>query len=230
MEALWVFEAEDDKHLVGQLARALNIGDLPGDVKVMGGNDTSTIALQLRQDWKRIVFVLDADRGPRGGAAHTWRRLRSAFDERGFPLPEQLPPSGLVHPLTEGRSVAVWIFPDNVNDGAMEEFVTGSLVAHDDPLLREARDVVFRLEGNRDARPLREPAARFPVGSREKAVVRTWLAWQKRPGAPPGVAVKEKYLSVDPARLADFAAWLRRAVGAEAAPGEAPSGSNTRQA
>ncbi len=218
MLARWVFEAEDDKHLVGQLARALRVGELPSEPHVLGGNDTEKIDIQLRQEWRRIVFVLDADHPPNGGVKSTWRRLQSAFSLHNHALPDELPPSGLVHSLHDGRSVAAWIFPDNVNDGAMEEFVTRYLLPDGDSLLAHARDVVAKLQANRDGQPRREPAARFSERSSEKAVVRSWLAWQKRPGLPPGLAIRESALRVDRDRIGVFAAWLGRALADEVTP------------
>ena len=75
------------------------------------------------------------------------------------------------------------------------------LVPDGDALLGHAETVVDAL-----------PEKRFPAKFTQKARMRSWLAWQARPGIPPGRAVSEKVLTVSEARLGTFAQWLRSAL------------------
>ena len=75
------------------------------------------------------------------------------------------------------------------------------LIADGDALLGHAATVVDAL-----------PEKRFPAKYTQKARMRSWLAWQKRPGVPPGQAVSENVLTVSEERLGAFAAWLRLAL------------------
>lgn len=213
MVRLYLFEAADDQHLVMQLAGRLGIEGIPSSrdpaVRTLGGNDGAKLAAAFKQEWDQLVLVLDADSPPAGGAGQTYARVRHAGATAGAGLPEQLPPEGLVHRCGDGRRVAVWLFPDNVRDGAMEEFALAHLVAVDDPLRAHANDQVALLLLHRERE--QKPAARFEPSRSPKAVLRTWLAWQERPGLPPGRAVAEGAFCSDEARFAVFAAWLRAA-------------------
>jgi hypothetical protein len=75
-----------------------------------------------------------------------------------------------------------------------------TLIPTEDRLMQDAQAVVHTLQERR-----------FPSKYERKAEVRTWLAWQKRPGLPPGRAIAEKVLVPDETRLAPFLAWLRQA-------------------
>ena len=51
--------------------------------------------------------------------------------------------------------------------------------------------------------------ALFPDSRRDKAVLRTWLAWQEEPGLPYGLAVSRHYFQ-DTSLARRFAGWFRR--------------------
>ncbi len=206
MKIVFLYEDEDDMHLVGQLARWLRIEIKPQCVPLKG-NDGKTLrkmlAAQSKSDHDRLVLVLDADHEPTGGPVKRWHEVLTILRETGFAIPEGVSTdNGLIHDLEDKRRVAVWLFPDCKSSGALEDFILQSLIPPTDGLLQDARDVV---------RDLRE--RRFPSKYDRKAEVRTWLSWQKRPGLPPGRAIAEKILIPDETRLGGFLTWLRAAFG-----------------
>ena len=206
MKIIMMFEDEDDKHLVAQVARALNLADLESEPISLKGYDAKklrkTLKIVLNADYDRVVVVLDADHAPEGGPAKRWKEVLDALRGDGIAIPAGASTEdGLIHDLDDGRRVAVWLFPDCHSEGALEDFLLQTIIPADDALVTRAIDVVSAL-----------PERRFPAKYARKAEVRTWLSWQKRPGLPPGRAIKEKVLVVDEARLGTFAKWLRNAL------------------
>ena len=201
-----LFEDEDDLHLFGQLARRLGLPELKDKPTSLKGYDPPKLKKKLanvaKTDWERIVLVLDADRAPEGGPERRWKEVLDALRAAAIDIPGNASTEdGLVHDLADGRRVAVWLFPDCRTEGAIEDFVLQRLVPDGDALLGHAETVVDAL-----------PDRRFPPKFVQKARMRSWLAWQRRPGLPPGRAVSENVLTVSEARLGTFASWLRRAI------------------
>lgn len=204
-------EAADDAHVVGQIALALELPRLTEAPKQLDGNDSKKLENALRQEFDRFVLVLDADRGRGGGSRGTYDRVRAAVrNALAEDLPPTLPQAGLVHRLSSGQILALWVVPDNVADGSMEDLLLSSVVPTDDPLSRHAHVVVATLLANAEVGS--EPAARFVPSATSKAHLRSWLAWQNRPGLPPGRAIAEGVLPVDRSRLGSFADWLTAAL------------------
>ena len=202
-----LFEDEDDLQLFGHLARGLGLPDLKQRPTPLRGYDPPKLKQQLalveKTGCDRIVIVLDADRAPDGGPARRWKEVLDALRAVKIDIPGDVSTEdGLIHDLDDGRRIAVWLFPDCRSEGAMEDFVLQRLVSEGDALLGHAATVVDAL-----------PDKRFPPKFTQKARMRSWLAWQVRPGLPPGRAVSEKVLTVNEARLGTFAQWLRRALG-----------------
>jgi len=206
MKIIALFEDEDDKHLVGQIARELKLPNIQREPISLKGYDATKLRkrleIVLREEHDRIVLVLDADHAPTGGPAIRWREVLTALRGAGLAMPDGLSTDdGLVHDLADGRRIAVWLFPDCRAEGALEDFLLATLVPEGDALIVHAGQAISAL-----------PERRFPEKYARKAEVRTWLAWQRRPGLPPGRAIAEKVLAVDEARLGAFARWLRRAL------------------
>ena len=90
--------------------------------------------------------------------------------------------------------------PDNRRSGAIEEFLR-DLIADGDSLIQLAETSTDRAK---------ELGAAFPNTHRAKAVLHTWLAWQKRPGVPYGTAIKARYFQHDSAAARAFVDWFKR--------------------
>ena len=96
--------------------------------------------------------------------------------------------------------VGIWLMPDNTVPGTLEHFIA-FLVDRNDPLWERAKDCVEQIP---------EASRRFPVIHLLKAHIHTWLAWQKEPGVPFGLAITMKYLDAEEAHAQQFIAWLHR--------------------
>jgi hypothetical protein len=113
-------------------------------------------------------------------------------------VPEHLEPGGLI---VESKAwwqkrCGVWVMPDNARGGMLEDFLL-DLIPEGNVLLRHARQVITSL-----------PATLFIPEHRAKAEVHTWLAWQREPGTPLGLALKRRYLDADHALAQQFHDWL----------------------
>ncbi len=220
-------EGPDDEHVVYHILESLKIGlpeDFPSKEKAEGKfkvvykhgsskNQGKQALLELFTGYffesglEAIGIIVDADKEPAG----TWEKLISRLTEQGYP-PESLPkkpaPGGSIidappEPTLKPR-VGIWIMPDNSSSGALEDFLS-ALVPADDKLLGHAKTVL-------DGLPAIEPATEKLVKGdhRQKALMHTWLAWQKEPGKPYGQAIKARYLNAESEQGKVFGNWLKR--------------------
>jgi len=90
--------------------------------------------------------------------------------------------------------------PDNAMDEGRLEDLVQTLVPDGDILFDLARTATA------DAR---KKGAQFPEQYIKKAELHCWLAWQEKPGAPFGVALKAKFLNHDSEVANKFVAWFR---------------------
>ena len=146
---------------------------------------------------RSVGFVLDADENPQ----NRWLAVCGRLGEFGLDSPDEIPNEGFVAEIPDSQArVGVWLMPDNQREGALEQFLE-DLVEEGDSLLPIAETSTV------DAR---NSGAQFRPADHRKAILHTWLAWQKEPGLPYGAAVKAKCFRVDsPAALA-FVEWYRR--------------------
>lgn len=142
-------------------------------------------------------FILDADDAP----AVRWQEVRSHVETIGVELPHEIPTKGYV---TEDRQhrvrIGIWIMPDNQRPGALEPFLR-DLVDPNDlllPLAERSTDIA------------KKTGASFPDSRRDKAIMRTWLAWQEEPGLPYGLAVGKHYFRHDTALAGRFVDWFKQ--------------------
>ncbi len=74
-------------------------------------------------------------------------------------------------------------------------------------LLKIARSTVNNLP-KQDELP--EPEQKFAIGHESKAMIHTWLAWQKTPGKPFGTAITARFLDGNAPEAILLVDWLRR--------------------
>jgi len=202
-KSLLLVEGKDELHVLSQLLEhhqvpeTFIIKDKKGINNLLETLDVELIAGGL----ERLGVVIDADTT----LTSRWQSLRSIFAQSGCPLPDQADPLGTVVELS-GRTltrVGVWVMPDNEAEGMLEDFVR-SLVPPGDALLVFAEECVDEVIA-RDRR--------FPVSYRSKALIHTWLSWQKEPGTPLGLAIKNHELDAGATFALPLMGWLRRMFG-----------------
>ncbi len=96
--------------------------------------------------------------------------------------------------------VGVWVMPDNQTEGILEDFLR-FLVPENSALFGHVESSVAEIP---------EGEVRFRPPDTPKAIIHTWLAWQREPGKPLGAAITARYLDPNVAKVDLLVAWLNR--------------------
>ncbi len=194
-------EGNDDGHVLKHICAERGVGMLD-EVKPQGNVQRllENFPVRLKEsNVEALGVVIDADTD----LTARWQSLRDRLTTAGYPtVPVQPAPTGTILPPPSNSllpRVGVWIMPDNQTKGILEDFLhflvpTGSL------LFSHVESSVAGIpEGER----------RFSQLDQPKAVIHTWLAWQKEPGKPLGTAITAKFLDPNVAQVDVLVAWLR---------------------
>lgn len=145
-----------------------------------------------------VGFVVDAD----VKLSDRWNAVRDRLISEGVDVPKDCPVDGFIGQRQGYTSrVGVWVMPDcSTDDGKLEHFLN-TLVPSDDRLIGHAE------QSTDEAIQL---GAIFTSNDRIKAVIHTWLAWQKEPGRPFGTAICAEFFRHDSEVANRFVSWMRR--------------------
>lgn len=144
-----------------------------------------------------LAIIIDANSSP----SSRWESVRVRLIRFGYEarnIPEEPILSGFVLRQAPLPVVGVWLMPDNAHEGYLEHFVA-ALIDDQDELWPRAQAVVDELPAE---------SRRFSAGHLAKAKIHTWLAWQREPGIPMGLALRERYFRVEAEMGRAFQAWL----------------------
>lgn len=129
--------------------------------------------------YKHFGIVADADHDSGGGFDQRWEQLTSVCQENGYRIPN--PPkrnclgSIFLHP--DGLPpIGLWIMPDHQQNGMLEDLIRRTVrtdLDSDHKKLLEKAEICVKKE---------LPVSLFSKHREVKAIIYTWLAWQKRPG------------------------------------------------
>ena len=197
--ALYV-EGKDDEHVIKHFCEGRGIGKLDPIVRREGAEDLlaafATEVHLFTKEGDALGIVVDADMD----IDARWQAVRDRLIEAGYEdVPEHPEPDGTIldsPPSSLLPRVGVRLMPNNINTGKLENLLKQRVPAAD-PLLEHARSVVNSL-----------PKANFTDNDRIKAVMHTWLAWQKEPGRPYGTAITAGYLDAYAPAADGLVSWL----------------------
>ena len=196
---LLLVEGKDDFHVMMQLLEHHRVPET-FRVKDKQGIDNllETLDVELLEgSLECLGIIVDAD----VATAFRWDSIRSVLVQSGYVAAPASPiPTGTIVEQKGKPRVGIWIMPDNSAAGMLEDFV-GSFISKDDVLWEHAAECV-------DAAMMLD--CRFPVGQRSKALIHTWLSWQREPGTPLGLAIKNHELNPDAPEAVRLVEWLRR--------------------
>lgn len=145
--------------------------------------------------YQRIGIVCDAN----SNLENRWLQIKARAEREGVSLPNLPENEGVIVAGPRAR-IGVWVMPDNVSSGALEDFLC-SLVPAEDPTWTFAGEAV--VEARRREAPCKEK-------DHAKSVLHTWLAWREEPGTPFGIAMKSGYFGKDSDEASRFVTWFNR--------------------
>ena len=188
-------EGSYDEHVIEHLCRQIS-PSLSFGIKACGNVDRllKSIPVEVKAPGRTVVGVLaDAN----ANIADRWQEVSEAFQEANILLPSG-PMSGGVIAKSSPIRVGVWLMPDNVNRGELEDFLK-ALIPTDDRVWSLAQTYIDSIPS--DIRPLK----------RSKAEVHAWLAG-KPILHPPGVAMdrSEGYFDTDGPLAMNLKQWLNQ--------------------
>ncbi|MDQ1354957.1 MAG: hypothetical protein QG657_5266 [Acidobacteriota bacterium] len=195
-------EGKDDENVMMHLASNRG-GPHFDEIKSLEGctNILKSIHVHLIAGGENIIgIVIDADMD----IAARWRSLRDQLLKTGYQtVPDNPSPDGTIIDPPGGAflpRVGVWIMPDNQTGGILEDFLK-FLVPTGSRLFDHVTSSITAIpEGERRFTQLAEP----------KAIIHTWLAWQKEPGKPLGTAITMRFLDANVAQVDVLISWMNR--------------------
>ncbi len=148
-----------------------------------------------RRNFEQMGVVVDAD----SNIASRWASLKGILTNAGYlHVPNHPDPAGTVVEFEDYPRVGIWLMPDNVLPGMLEDYVT-LLIPEGNALFGRVKQCVGEIPA--DERRCRHDA---------KVYIHTWLAWQDDPGTPLGLAITKRYLNPQSPHVAKFLGWLTR--------------------
>ena len=195
-------EGPDDEHVVKHICG--NRGIAPLEVKPHGGveNLLESIPVRLKasEDGDIVGVVIDAD----SDVNARWRSLRDRLVKAGYQdVPADPTQDGTIlgpPDRTLLPRVGIWIMPNNKTNGILEDFLR-FLIPQADALFGHVQSSVAAIP----------PAVRrFSQPAETKAIIHTWLAWQKEPGKPLGTAITARFLDPQVPQVDGLVSWLNR--------------------
>lgn len=198
---LLLVEGQDDKHVVRHVMEACDL-NIDIDVREADGapNLLAAIPDELAAPERQVLGIaMDANGDPQARWEEIADELRksSQFQDAGGDPPAEAEPAGTI---LEGSSrcprIGVWLMPDNVNPGELEDFIR-RMIPDDDPVRPKADAYIDDLP---------EPR-KFAPHKIDKAKVHAWLATRKEPGRM-GAAIGAGDLDVGAESCQAFVKWL----------------------
>jgi hypothetical protein len=109
--------------------------------------------------------------------------------------------SGIVIEILPTLTIGIWVMPDNVSNGYLEHFLA-KLAPQEDQVWKHTETAIEHLS--------KQEFCKFSPVRQQKALVHTWLAWQKEPGKRFGDAVKAGYFDANAPAADAFVDWMKR--------------------
>lgn len=210
---LLLVEGVDDKQFVIAALKQFGIMDVqvkpPGDGRLQGGWTGVLNYLEMQLDLAkghdapdRLGIVLDADYpSNQGGFSQRFARVERLLSQAGYFLNQASCPRGSQFSHPGGLPpVGLWVMPNHADDGALEDFLSQLITSESQlKLLNHAGNAIASLPEK-----LFDPKLR-----QQKALISTWRAWQKYPGAPYKQCVDDAAFDMSSALARDFHTWLK---------------------
>jgi hypothetical protein len=201
-------EGPDDEHVVKHICGQRNLGEIDDIIPCESKQQLlEDIGPRLKISADQIAtlgIIVDADENMQA----TWQSLIDRLKTAGYQNIPSAPDSNgtvIAGPPTASDTlplpkIGIWLMPDNTVPGILEDFLR-FLILQDDALLAHVETAIASIPPEQ---------LRFTEFKRPKALIHTWLAWQKEPGKPFGQAITARYLDANLPIANVFANWLQR--------------------
>lgn len=204
-------EGQDDLHVVLQLYKRMEGKDPNFCIRDMKGlpNLLADVNNEIRSPSRDIIGVIvDADDDPDA----RWKEVVNKISETSITIPLEGREDGVVvegkpDGASRSRHIGVWVMPNNVSEGEIEEFIDEMIP--NAPVRALARNYIE--QALNEVLPSDDPGL-LMQGKRLRGEVHAWLATRKRPRHM-GAAIEAAYLNTNGELCRSFMAWLRRLFG-----------------
>lgn len=190
-------EGKDDEHLLYALLKhyavpeSFSIKDKKGWEKLHRELDVEVDA----SDLECLGVLVDADANLNG----RWQSLCTILQQCGYMhTPSQPNRLGTIIEQTGKPRIGIWLMPNNEDSGMLEDFLQ-MLIPEDDVLWSYAERCVQKL-----------PERLFSATHNSKATTYTYLAWQKQPGQPFGLAVTTNSFNANAEPAQQLINWIKQ--------------------
>jgi len=195
-----VVEGPDDQHVIWALCQQHDVAEtFSVEFTKSGGVEAllESIKVRLMESGLRTLgVVLDADEN----LERRWQAITNRLAAAGYTaLPNVPNREGTIIEEFDKPTVGIWLMPDNQLPGMLEDFIV-HLIPQGDALRPKAEQVLAEIE--------EQNLHRYALVHHQKALVHTWLAWQRNPGQPMGQAITAQALNHNEALARSFVDWL----------------------
>jgi len=160
-----------------------------------------TTTIKNREEYSHIGIIVDVDGSEKDKKSiHSrWQSFcEIAKKDFGYKLPKNFDKTKLnFQSDNDFAKIGLWLMPDNQSQGMLEDFVR-KMIKSDDKLHLHAEDIVNNL-----------PERRFGKTYTSKAIIHTWLAWQKQPNVDIYKGIDNKYFDVETELCNNFIEWIK---------------------
>jgi len=193
-------EGTNDCHVVMALCQAHNVPETFG-IYACGSDDDVLKLLNARlrrsNPPQTIGVMLDVDQT---SIKIRWESIRSKLRDNNhdYTLPDMPNANGtIVSSSSEQPTLGFWLMPNNQDPGMLEDFCA-----------ELAEPTAFAFAQDCVAQAQAQQLTTFPAVHHSKAVIHTYLAWQKKPGSPLGQAITQQALRPRTELAQQFTNWL----------------------
>jgi hypothetical protein len=196
-------EGPDDFHVLNSLFVYHQLPDKSFEIKPQTGIENLLTVLEAAiaggSSSNILGVMVDADVSP----SDRWQAIKNRLVRNNYQnVPASLDPAGTIITQVGKPTVGIWVMPDNTSPGMLENFVSKFVP---DP----ENNSLWKLAENCTQEAIKI-STEIPEA---KAHIHTYLAWQKEPGTPLGLAITKQYFDANAPAAQQFIDWVRRLYG-----------------
>ena len=194
-------EGADDQAVIEQILKKHHIVIPAFSIEKADGYDNLLNLLEgadlVEPNRESVGIVVDANQN----LESRWQSLKRCIARVGVQLPNAPDPQGTIVETVGKPKVGVWLMPDNVNLGELEDFVA-DMIPDNDPVWPRSQCYIDGIP--QDQRKFK--------GKVQRAKVHAWLAARKNPRYV-RQAIRDGDLDVNGVLCQRFVAWLTELFG-----------------